>query len=371
MKKTVKIFQLKFEKSFRKNFSRGAKKIFDEAFLSNHTFVKKLENKFKSYNKSKYCLAVNSGTAALELIFRSIGVENKKVLIASNTFIATAIAAKTAGGIPIPVDIDSEFRGFDEKDLLKKIDSNTGAVVIVHIGGLISKSLKKIVKICKYYKIPLVEDCAQSFSSSLNKKFVGNFGIAGAFSLQTTKVLTAGEGGLVVTNNKIFYKKLYSNRFYGFDYKNNLNFNSWGNNFKMSELVALLALCDLDRIKKRISKRKLIARQYQKNLKNSDWKTLVPEKKHDTAYYKQIIISPISRKLVENELKRNNISLTGGVYYNPLHRQKLLGIFKDSDYPNASFFADNHICPPCYPELRISDIDYVTNVMKNIIKNYK
>jgi dTDP-4-amino-4,6-dideoxygalactose transaminase len=367
-KKKINIFQLKFENSFRKKLNKGVDKILDEGFLSNHTFVKKFEDKFKKYNKSKYCVAVNSGTSALELIFRSINVQNKKVLIASNTFVATAIAAKSAGGIPIPVDIDKEFRGFCEKDLLKKIDKTVGAIVIVHIGGLISSSLLKIVKICKSKKIPLVEDCAQAFASTFKKKFVGNFGLAGAFSFQTTKVLTSGEGGLVVTNNMNFYKKLYSNRFYGFDYKNKLNYNSWGNNFKMSEFVALCALCDFDRVKKRILKRILLAKIYQRQLKNSGWLALKPKNNEFTAYYKQIVISPISRTIVEKEFKKYGINLTGGVYYRTLHRQTILGLYNDDEFPNASFFADNHICPPCYPELKASDITYITNVLKKISK---
>ena len=370
MNKKINIFKFKFEKSFREKFNKGVKQILNEGFLSNHTFVKKFEKNFKKYNKSKYCVAVNSGTAALELIFRSINVENKKILIASNTFVATAIAAKSAGGIPIPVDIDKNFKGFCEKDLLKKIDKKVGAIVIVHIGGLISESLLKIVKICKERKIPLVEDCAQAFASSYKKKFVGNFGLAGAFSLQTTKVLTSGEGGVVVTNNKNFYKKLYSNRFYGFDYKNPLNYNSWGNNFKMSEFVALAAICDLGRVKKRISKRKLLAKAYQKYLKNSGWLALEPKKYENTAYYKQIVISPIPRSLVKTELEKHGIALTGGVYYRPLHRQEILGSYDNSKFPNANFFSDNHICPPCYPELEISDIKYITDTMKKIYKKY-
>jgi perosamine synthetase len=358
-KKKINIFQLKFENSFRKKLNKGVNKILDEGFLSNHTFVKKFEDKFKKYNKSKYCVAVNSGTSALELIFRSINVQNKKVLIASNTFIATAIAAKSAGGIPIPVDIDKEFRGFCEKDLLKKIDKKVGAIVIVHIGGLISNSLLKIVKICKSKKIPLVEDCAQAFGSTFKNKSVGNFGLAGAFSFQTTKVLTSGEGGLVVTSNKNFYKKLYSNRFYGFDPSNKLDHISWGNNFKMSEFVALTALCDFERVKKRILKRKLLAKRYQEKLKNSSWITMRHQKNTEASYYKQIVICPIPRKIIEKEFKKYNISLTGGVYYRPLHRQTILGVYKDSEFPNASFFSDNHICPPCYPELSLNDVDYI------------
>lgn len=367
-KRVIRIYDLKFEKNYRKKFHIGVDKILNEGFLSNHTFVSKLESKFSNFTRSKFALGTQSGTSALELIFRSLNIKNKNVLIGNNTFIATAAAVKSAGGKSIPVEIDEKYFSLCPKalELALKKNKNVAAVVIIHIGGIVTLNIKKIVKLCKKYRIPLVEDCAQAFGSKFYNKHVGNFGIAGAFSLQTTKVLTAGEGGVVITNDKKFYKKMYRNRFFGFSEKNKLIHNLNGSNMKMSEFVALAALCDLDRVSKRIKKRQLLAKRYQKNLKSTCWKTIVPPKNTTTSYYKQIIISNIQRKKILKEFKKNHVMMTGGVYYYPLNRQKSLKIISDNKFKNSSYFADNHFCPPCYPELSFKDIDYVCNILKKI-----
>ena len=372
-KKKIRIYDLKFDAQYRKKYQTGLKKIFDQGFLANHTFVKKFEKKFSNFTNSKFSLGTQSGTAALELIFRTINVKNKKVLIANNTFIATAAAVKSAGGIPIPVEIDEYYYSLCPKELIKKIkkNKNLGAVVIVHIGGIVSPNIHKIVEICKAYKLALVEDCAQAFGSKILDKHVGNFGIAGAFSLQTTKVLTAGEGGVAITNNNKFYQKMIRNRVFGISLKNKLVHDLNGSNMKMSEFVALAAICDLDRVKKRIEKRKLLAERYQRNLENTCWKTIKPPENTTTAYYKQIVISKVKRKIIINEFKKNNIMMTGGVYYYPLNRQKNLKIINDNKFLNSTFFAEHHFCPPCYPELSLKDIDYICSVLKNIkVENF-
>ncbi len=368
MKQKIKIFDLQFDKKFRDKYQQGVKKILDQGFLTNHLFVKKFEKNFSSFTNNKYSVAVNSGTSALELIFRSLEVQGKRVLIASNTFIATAIAAKSAGGIPEAVDIDKNFFSLCPDELKKKIKKNVGAVVIVHIGGLISPNIFKILKICEKYNVPLVEDCAQAFGSFLNSKHAGSFGIASAFSMQTTKVLTSGEGGVSVTKNKKLFSKFISNRFYGFDYKDTLSYVRMGNNLKMSEFVALMAICDLQRVKKRIKKRVKLAARYKKLLLGSSWKTLEPVHGSSSAYYKQIILSPIRRKIIEKKFKEENIALTGGVYYRPLHRQPILGVKSDKLFPNASYFSDYHFCPPCYPELEEKHVDRICKILLSLKK---
>ena len=249
----------------------------------------------------------------------------------------------------------------------KKIETNkVAAVVIVHIAGLITPNIYKIKKICLNKKIPLIEDCAQAYGSKHMKTSVGNFGLAGAFSFQTTKVVTSGEGGIVNTNNKFFFQKLLANRFYGVDFKNPLTYITEGNNLKMSEFVALALICDLDRSDVRIRKRISLAKRYQYLLQKTHYKTLRPVKNSSSSYYKQIILSKFPRKQIELELNKNNISLTGGVYYTPLHRQPVIGIKSDKLFPNTTYFSDNHFCPPCYPELKISDIDRICKVLLDI-----
>ena len=367
-KKNIRIYDLAFEARYRKQFNKGVKKILDEGFLSNHTFVNKLETKFSKKNNSKYSVAVNSGTAAIELILRSIKIKNKKVLIGNNTFIATAVAVKNSGGIPLPVDIDGKYFSLCPRELERAIkkNKNIGAVIIIHIAGLVTPNIYKIVSICKKYNIPLVEDCAQAFGSTMKNKNVGNFGIAGAFSLQTTKVLTAGEGGIVVTNDKNLFEQMSKNKFYGYSKDNKLLHVTEGSNLKMSEFVALAAICDLERVDSRVKKRQNLAHRYQKNLKNTVWKTLAPVKNSTSSYYKQIILSPIKRKIIYEKFSRYSVSPTGGVYFEPLNRQPILGKLSDKLFPNSSYFADNHFCPPCYPELSLSDIDYICNILQKI-----
>lgn len=369
MNKKIRIYDLKFDKKYRNKFHKGVDRILDEGFLSNHTFVDKFENRFSKKNNSKFSIAVNSGTAAIELILRSLNIKNKKVLIANNTFIATAVAVKNAGGSPVSVDIENRYFSLCPEQLTKSIlkYKNVGAIIIVHISGLITPNIFKIVSICRKYNIPLVEDCAQAFGSTFKRKKVGNFGIAGAFSLQTTKVLTAGEGGVVVTNNKKIFESMKRNKFYGYSKKDKLLHVTEGSNLKMSEFVALAAICDLDRINLRIKKRQKLARRYQKNLKNTQWITIKPPKNSTTSYYKQIILSPIKRKLIYGEFKKYNVSMTGGVYFKPLNRQPVLGRISDRFFPNSTYFADNHFCPPCYPELTLKDVDYICSILKKIV----
>ena len=366
MKKKIRIFDLKFDKKYKKKFLLGASKILDEGFLSNHTYVRKLEKKLNRVCRSKFSLAVNSGTAAIELILRSINIKNKKVLVGNNTFIATATAIKNAGGIVEPVDIDDLHYSLSYEELKKKINTKIGAVVVIHIGGLITPDIFKIAKLCKKFNVPLVEDCAQAFGSKYKKKYAGSFGIAGAFSLQTTKVLTAGEGGWVVSNNKTLYNQMSRDRIYGISKKNKLIYETDGSNLKMSEFVALAALCDLDRVNLRIKKRELLAKRYQSNLKNSSFKTLKPVKGSKTGYYKQIILSPFKREIVEKEFAKFNVSMTGGVYYKPLSAQKVLQIKKHKNFLNSYFFCNYHFCPPCYPELNLSDIDFICKILIRI-----
>ena len=185
--KPIKIFDLKFDQKDINFFSKNSRKIFKEGFFSNHTFVKKFEKEFKKQNRSKFALATSSGTSALEIILRSFKIKNKEVLVNSNTFIATGHSIRNAGGKIVPVDLEKNYFTMDPKDLEKKINKKTGAVVIVHIGGIISPNILKIKKICKRYNVPLVEDAAQAHGSRYKGIYAGNLGDAGAISFLLQK----------------------------------------------------------------------------------------------------------------------------------------------------------------------------------------
>ncbi len=364
MKKN-RVFDIQFDNKFKKSFQKKTKRIFNEGFLTNHTYCRELENKFSKFHEASYGVSVSSGTAALDVVLKSIDVKNKKVLIGTNTFVATAVAVENSGGIPEMIDIENEFFSLCPENLKKRINKKIGAVIMIHIGGLISPKILEIVAICKKFNVPLIEDCAQAHFSKFKNKFAGSFGLAGTFSFFTTKNITSGEGGLILTSNNKFYQKMKSVRQFGFNLKKKDDHLYFGSNYKLSEMNAALALTDLERATKRIKRRNQIARRYQKNLNGSSWLCLRPKDGY-TGYYKQIIMSPVKRKILTDYLQKNNINLTGGVYNIPLHQQsKYKKQYRIKDFKNSNYFSDYHFCPPCYPEVDDTQIDYICKKILN------
>src|ERR1041385_6140759 len=169
-------------------------------FLSQGEHVERFEKAFAAAHHVKFGAATNSGTSALTTIVRALKVTGKRVLVPTNTFAATAFAIVEAGATPVFVDVGRDLC-MDPKDLRRKITGDVGAVVTVHIGGLIAPGTRDLVDICRARGIPLVEDAAPAQGSTLDGKHAGEFGVAAAFSFFSTKVLTTGEGGLVATND--------------------------------------------------------------------------------------------------------------------------------------------------------------------------
>jgi perosamine synthetase len=163
--------------------------------------TKAFEDAFAAAHEMPYAVAVSSGTAALEIILRSIGVEGYDVIVPTNTFPATAFAVLRAGGRIVLSDIDEGTFSLSAEALLHALTSNTAVVVIVHIGGRISPEISQIRQICDERGILLVEDAAHAHGSQLGRTYAGDFGVAGAFSFYPTKVITAGEGGMILTRD--------------------------------------------------------------------------------------------------------------------------------------------------------------------------
>lgn len=368
--KKIGIFDLKYEEEYRRKFHEYCDEILDTAFLTNHTFVERFEKEFANFSDSKFSVATTSGTTSLEAALRAIDVKNKEVILPSNTFIATAVAILNAGGIPKILDIEDNYYSLCPKQLEMHLAKNVGAVITVHIAGHISPSIVQIHEICKKYEVPLIEDCAHAHGATFNGTGAGNFGKFGCFSHFTTKIMTMGEGGSLTCNSESDYKKILSIRQFGKDESNSILHTDIGSNYKLTEFQAALGLLELERVSQRIDKRRILANRYQENLKGSDWICSTDSNKMESSYYKQVIIPPtgISRDRVSKILSKQEISLTGGVYFIPLHKQPSLNGFlsKEINYPISDNFSKTHICPPCYPELELQDIDRVCENLMGI-----
>lgn len=359
----VNIFDLKYDKKFINKFSSLSKEILSSGLVSEGKFTKQFEMEFAKFVNCQYASCVTSGTSALEIALKAINVENCEVIIPSNTFFATATAVRSAGGKLQLVDMEDETFAIDPRALWRTISMRTKAVVLVHIGGIISKNIEEIKDICKHYNIYLIEDAAHAHGSKRGELSAGSIGDIGCFSFFPTKVMTTGEGGMITTNNKELFDKCISLRNFGRDPNNiGLCINDFGNNCKVSEFTSLLGCLELERVKSRIEKRRKLAAIYAKELKNTNYQVFYDE---NISFYKMIIKTPKAEDFYFDYCKKHDITLTGGVYKIPVHQQPLYANkFDYKGFPKTNHFAKHHICPPLYPELTRKQVLYVCDVLK-------
>lgn len=177
--------------------------------------VSSLEREFGAYVGSKYCLATNSGTAALHIALAAVGVgPGDEVIAPAFTFVATGLAALHHNGVPVFVDIEPETLGMDPRKLEAAITPRTRAIVPVHIHGT-PCDLNAIRAIAEKHKVAIIEDACQAHGAEYHGKKVGSITQAGAFSLQSSKNLACGEGGLFVTSDEAIFEKANQARMFG------------------------------------------------------------------------------------------------------------------------------------------------------------
>ena len=375
MKKfNIPIFRLNFGLKSKIKFLRGAWDILSsDRPLGESKYVKEFEDRFAKMSESEYAIACSNGTTAIELALKAIDIKGKKVLIPSNTFFATSVAVTNAGGIIELLDMEPQSFSIDMKDLESKITPEVGAVIIVHIGGIISHNITKILEICRKNNVPLVEDAAHAHFSLRGSYRAGSIGDIATFSFFPTKVMTTGEGGMITTSNKEYYDKIKSLKNFGRDISDGgIIVNPEGNNFKINEFTGLLGCIELDRVISRIEKRTYLLQRYQDNLEKTKYKVVKQKGKGTCSNYKAIIVTPIDGAWLKKYCKERNITLTGEVYRIPVHEQPLYKEqFSSVNLPNTTYYSKHHICPPLYPELSVKEVDYICDVLKKALKDYE
>ena len=340
------------------------------SFLTMYKYGEEFERKFAEFIGTKYAVACNSGTSALELMFRALNVAGKEVILPSNTFIATANAILNAGGIPVFADCDDKMC-LDATDVAKRITPKTAAIVQVHIGGIISRSTLELQKICKEKGVYFVEDAAQAHGSSLSGTKAGAFGVAAGFSFFSTKVMTTGEGGMVTTNDSSMVEKMKSMREFG-KVKNDIYINyhtSMGYNWRLPEIAALMGIRQLASVTEFMRRRQEIAKLYDEELKDvPDIKIIHPETDSIHNYFKYIIVLPnLNRAIIHKALEEHGIQPSGYVYEVPLHKQPVFPEAHNISLPNTEFLSAHHICLPIFYSMADEQVRYVASTFKKIL----
>jgi len=320
---------------------------------------------------ARFAVGVQSGTSALEIILRSLGVEGREVVVPTNTFFATPAAVIHAGGRPRFADVERATMGLSVETVAAAVSSETTAVILVHIGGVVSPDTPKIAAFCRDRRLFLVEDAAHAHGSSLDGRMAGAFGTAAAFSFYPTKVITAGEGGMIVTNDDTIDREARQYRDQGKEgFLTNFHVRL-GYNWRLSELHAAVGLSQLDRLEEFIAERRRVADAYTRRLAEGyGIEPLLPPHGSRSNFYKYVALLDrgVDRLALKRTLKeRFQVSLSGEVYDTPCHRQPVFKPWAEAGFPVAEDLCSRHICLPIYPGMTEAEVDHVVLALQEAL----
>ena len=331
-----------------------------------------LEERFAARHSAAFAVATNSGTSALEIIFRTLDVKDKEVVVPANTFFATAAAVIHAGGRVRFADVDRATFALDVASLEAAITADTVGVVHVHIGGLVSPEMSAIAELCRDRGLWLVEDAAHAHGSSFDGRSAGTFGIAAAFSFYPTKVITSAEGGVIVTSGERFHDEavLYRDQgkagFLGGDHVR------LGYAWRLSEIHAAIGAVHLARLDEFIARRSSIAALYRRELAGvaGIQPLTLPEGCVSNVYKFIALLSPgADRAEFKQSLRQHGVTASGEVYARPLHDQPIFADVVHGPLPVSEDVCARHVCLPLHSDMTEEEAMYVVSSVKNVLSN--
>ena len=323
--------------------------------------VREFEKLASSFVKSKYAIAVNSGTAALQAALYALDIKKgDEVLIPSFTFVATANAVMSTGAKPVFVDILKDNYTMDPKDMENKISKKTKAIMPVHLYGNVA-FLDKILEISKKYNIRIIEDSAQSLGSTFKGKHTGTFSDLGCYSMYPAKVMTAGEGGFIVTNNKKLREKLLMIRNHGM--LHGYDTRTFGLNLRLPEISAAIATIQMKKLPKFLKIRKKNANLLSQLI--VDLKIKIPiERKNESVNWYLYTISTSKRNKILNKLNSKGIGAasyyTTPVHKTPFYKQKI-------SLPITDWASSHVLSLPIHPKVTSKNIEFIAKTLGDIL----
>ena len=300
---------------------------------SQGNYVKKFEQSFAQFHKSKFALSTSNGTAALELTIKSLNLRPKsKIIVPNLTFAAVINAVINCGHTPIILDVDKQNWLLDiNLAKINLIKEKIKAVIFVHSYG-ISKDISNFVKLCIQNKIEVIEDCAESFGAKANNKFTGTMANLSIFSFFSNKLITTGEGGMALFKKKKHYELAKTIRDHGMDIKKKYWHNKVGNNYRMTNLQAAIGCAQMERFENFFNYRSKIRNMYVKYLKENKYIILHPDPDKDNTSYSYWIYTILINKY--ESLKKNRILRNKLIYYlNQLNIESRPFFYPLSDQP--------------------------------------
>jgi perosamine synthetase len=335
-------------------------------------FIDKFEAGFAKFIKTRYAVSTSNGTTALHLALVALGIgEKDEVIVPDLTFIASANAVSYTGAKAVLVDVERKTWNIDPKKIQQKISSKTKAIMIVHLYGH-PANMDQIIPIAKKNNLIIIEDAAEAHGAEVKMKQwskVGSIGEVGCFSFYGNKIITTGEGGMVVTNNRELADKMRMLRDHGQKPDRRYYHEVIGFNYRMTNLQAAIGLAQLERIDKFIKLKRLIAQFYNKHLKNIPGIILPPQEgwARSVFWMYSILIDkpyPYTRDQLIYILQKKNIE--SRPFFYPLHSLPPYKI-KD-DFKNSDYLSQHGLNLPSSVTLTKKDIQRIAYIIQSLKK---
>ena len=330
--------------------------------------LEEFEKKFSKLMNVKHSIGVNSGTDAIKLSLKAIGIKpGDEVITAANTFVATVGAIAEVGAIPVFVDCDNTFC-INSELIEKAITNKTKAIVPVHFTGYMA-NMVNILPLAKKYKLKIIEDACQSILGSIDNKLAGTWGDTGAFSLHPLKNLNVwSDGGLIITNNDNLAKKLRLLRNHGLKDRDTITL--LGYNSRLDTIQAVVGNWLIPQTKSIALQRIKNAKYYDKSLEEIKQITIPPRpKNYRIVYHLYIVFAKNRDKLLKYCLDKG---IEAKVHYPvPIYRQpglKYLG-HKKGDFPVSDEHTKKIITFPCDQHMKKEELDYIINTVRAFYSN--
>jgi perosamine synthetase len=331
-------------------------------------FLDEFEQRFAEKIGMEYAVAASSGTAALHLALSVLDLQkHDEVIVPDFTMISPVLAVLACGAVPVPLDADETWN-IDPDGIERAITEKTRAIVVVHTYGHPAR-VDRIVDIARRNNLRVVEDAAEALGARAFGRAVGSFGDLAIFSFYANKVLTTGEGGMVVTNDPRLCERLRAKRnlCFGADEETRFIHDEIGFNYRMTNLQAAMGLVQLQHLDEAVEAKIAIAREYNALLANVRGITTPPDSAWgpNVFWVYAVLVEDefgLDRKTVQSELKRDGIE-TRRFFY-PLHLQPIMpkaGIRQT--FPKSVHLSERGLYLPSFIGMGSSTIKRVANCL--------
>jgi len=356
-------------------------------FLTTGPYVSRFERAIADYVGAKYAVAFSNGTAALHGACFAAGIgEGDEVITTPMTFAASANCVLYRGGVPVFADIDEKTYNIDPQSVEEKITERTKAIIPVDFAGL-PADLDPILEIAEKHRLVVIEDAAHALGAVYKGRKVGSISDMTMFSFHPVKLITTGEGGIIVTNNEEYYERLLQFRTHGITRDRSRmaeDHGPWyyemqflGYNYRLTDIQAALGLSQLKKIEKFLELRRRYAAMYNDAFKGMD-ELILPHQPEwaESGWHLYVIrLRPeklaASRREIFEALQRQNIGVN--VHYIPVHYQpyyRKLGYDKGI-CPKAERLYEEILSLPLFPAMSEQDVRDVIEAVKRTVGQYR